>query len=633
MEPQELAFVLCMQFAREWEGVIPSDLWKRVTGLIRNRDHKSLASIRDDMASEQLYNTLECQRFLMQISAFFKKNDIYADENACTLAAVQTFQEGERRCAVTNARISALSDRFDKIEFGRYGLAHEVGDEYLPQLVKAKRWIAYVLGDFKDLIDSIPYRLKVTSGASADRFRKDAAPILKLSGQVSCSTSCRPYVDCLAKFFNIDMAGVDVKEINWNRVDLVPKDWKTHRTIAMEPSANLPLQLSGDDYVKDMLKSKVNIDLSDQSVNQRLAQEGSVHGNYCTIDLSNASDTIALDLVAILLPPEFFRFFMAVRSPGYLSDTPIGFGVYNKFSSMGNGATFALETLIFASLCHAAGAQKVSVYGDDIIVENEKYHDVVALLAFAGFEVNSLKSYHTGSFRESCGGNYYDGVDITPFKVRCYPSNKSEWVHLVNGIVSIGKPGGLLWETAAKLIAEKNLPIGPIQESTDTWVNVDAHNAYNLGRSKWNKHLQSMQWQGFKPVPQPRDPAEEKQIERFLKSAPGYMLWSLSSAQRSYEIHGLIENYAVTGRYPFFLRELAIRAHDDKLEPNIRIDVVPATDKNKNETEVCSTVIRTVPPSNRQKIRRRWVVWYPPCYKCHPYIYLWGEYLTDLRKT
>jgi len=94
---------------------------------------------------------------------------------------------------------------------------------------------------------------------------------------------------------------------------------------------------------------------------------------------------------------------------------------------MGNGFTFPLETAIFASAVKAvyqlkgitprlgdARTQNAAVFGDDIVVRKDCYDATIALLQRLGFSVNVTKSFNDGTFRESCGYDYYDGVNVRP---------------------------------------------------------------------------------------------------------------------------------------------------------------------------------------------------------------------------
>ena len=229
-----------------------------------------------------------------------------------------------------------------------------------------------------------------------------------------------------------------VKIVPGNRVVTVPKNYKTDRTIAIEPDMNIYVQKGIGSVIRSRLQ-RVGIDLNDQSRNQRLAQVGSISGRLATIDLSMASDTISRAVVELMLPTEWLEALGQCRSPfGVL---PSGEKIfYQKFSSMGNGYTFELESLIFYSLalsvCLLSGEEvnRVSVYGDDLIVPSNCAARLMGLLEFLGFTPNAKKSFMTGPFRESCGKHYYLGHDITPFYVKRAPSTLMDLFKIHNQI-------------------------------------------------------------------------------------------------------------------------------------------------------------------------------------------------------
>jgi hypothetical protein len=112
---------------------------------------------------------------------------------------------------------------------------------------------------------------------------------------------------------------------------------------------------------------------------------------------------------------------------------------YRKVSSMGNGFTFELQSLIFYSaiqavfeLCPKLGVdRRCRVYGDDIIVPTPHARPLIELLSFLGFKTNEEKSFIDGPFRESCGKHYFLGHDVTPFYIRENIDNpqKIYWFH------------------------------------------------------------------------------------------------------------------------------------------------------------------------------------------------------------
>jgi hypothetical protein len=101
---------------------------------------------------------------------------------------------------------------------------------------------------------------------------------------------------------------------------------------------------------------------------------------------------------------------------------------------MGSALCFPVEAMIFLAVVFLGMCEeespadlrreilsykgRVRVYGDDIIVPVDKVNGVIAALELFGFKVNASKSFWTGRFRESCGGDYYAGVDVTPVRLK-----------------------------------------------------------------------------------------------------------------------------------------------------------------------------------------------------------------------
>lgn len=228
------------------------------------------------------------------------------------------------------------------------------------------------------------------------------------------------------------------KIVPGNRIVTVPKNYKTDRTIAIEPDMNIYVQKGIGGYMRSRLQ-RVGVDLDDQTRNQRLALVGSLSGTLATVDMSMASDTISRSVVDLLIRPDWLDALGQCRSPfGVL---PSGEKIfYQKFSSMGNGYTFELETLIFYSLTlavvHLLGleAHRVSVYGDDVIVPSAATDRLYGLLSWLGFTPNAKKSYATGGFRESCGKHFFRGYDVTPFYVKKAPKTLVDLFKLHNQI-------------------------------------------------------------------------------------------------------------------------------------------------------------------------------------------------------
>nr|QDH88620.1 MAG: RNA-dependent RNA polymerase [Leviviridae sp.] len=230
-----------------------------------------------------------------------------------------------------------------------------------------------------------------------------------------------------------------------NHIITVPKNAKTDRVIAQEPDMNMFVQKGLGGIIRSRLK-RVGVDLNCQQKNQILAREGSESGTLATVDLSAASDSVALELVRQLLPPDWFAAIEASRSPqGVLPSGEVL--TYQKVSSMGNGFTFELESLIFWALVQSVllysstTERRVAVYGDDLIFSVDIYESVVELLSFCGFTTNAKKSFHTGKFRESCGMHYFAGRDVTPFYTRESVESPERLVWLANSIRRYSRRG------------------------------------------------------------------------------------------------------------------------------------------------------------------------------------------------
>lgn len=224
--------------------------------------------------------------------------------------------------------------------------------------------------------------------------------------------------------------------VKGNRITFVPKTAKTDRTIAVEPHVNVFFQNGLGRMIRRRLKTRAQIDLDDQTLNQRLARQGSIDDGLATLDLEGASDTICRELVRDLLPEDWFSWLDSARSHwGTLDGEVIH---YQKFSSMGNGATFDLESLIFWALSSAVveltgyNSFWVNVFGDDIVVPSGAADEVIRILELVGFLVNRQKSFTQGPFRESCGLDYYLGFNVRSVYLKEVPVTPLDWIVIAN---------------------------------------------------------------------------------------------------------------------------------------------------------------------------------------------------------
>jgi hypothetical protein len=378
--------------------------------------------IREVVEFPMSYDTgVEDFRGASQIQALFKKNlDLDLGFNPLK-AGVEASIKAELQCQETNRYFGALCP------LG--GVTQAVS--------LARRKILRVLGPVP-VLRSLKGRFG--PGATTEIKRSAACPENKLGRTVVCSKEMLPYVHtflaetpawagyhsegwstsrtCEGSEVSIESSGVTPVGVDPGKLIFVEKNAKTHRPICVEPVFNGFWQLGVGDYIKDRLRVHANQDLSNQERNQLLAREGSVTGKLATVDLSSASDTLAFSVVFDLLPEDWVDLLSSLRT-GSISYAGHEYEL-EKFSSMGNGFTFELESLIFwalASSCtelRGEDTNYVSVYGDDIIVPIGAVDLLYATLSWCGFSVNPDKSFTSGPFRESCGADWLNGEDVRP---------------------------------------------------------------------------------------------------------------------------------------------------------------------------------------------------------------------------
>jgi len=275
-----------------------------------------------------------------------------------------------------------------------------------------------------------------------------------------------------------------------SRLMFVPKNMKTARSICMEPNTLMFFQQGILDQMLRLIRGSEYrnfIDIRSQDRNRMLSDIGSYTGDIDTLDLSAASDSVSVDLVKRIFPPSWLIPMLATRTGSvYLPDG----SVYNlrKFAPMGSALCFPTQCIIFASVCILASLiytyetedesparplfldwiydnclrvvrslpyyyqynnhqlSPMAVYGDDICLDSRLTVIVKSILTSLGFTVNDNKSFcGSQSFRESCGGYYLDGHDITPLYFRIKgvrrqlaPEHVVSHVHLINAAFGKG---------------------------------------------------------------------------------------------------------------------------------------------------------------------------------------------------
>jgi len=409
-----------------------------------------------------------------QLKLFLSKVPFRGDKDSCRQAAIETFLDGERRCRETNKRLEVLFSNPQKW-LDLSSLLESERDLVL----RVRAEFFRIFGDFD--VDKFERIIKSASrfgpGQTADDVRgyEDADKDTRDERKVRCSTihkmsrslyltsASRPYLKPLLRanhsftktlylsslpkdnpnFWDYTIAtakvlyeGDDVirfiddtmvHEQNYDRISFVAKNATTDRTIGLQTGVTGMLQLSaGKEMKTSLLNSGIN--LYDQSINQMLALQGSLHNHVATMDLKNASQTIAKNAVKLVVPIEWYMFLVSLRAEsGLLHQPKFGYDGelirYESFSSMGNGYTFELESGIFCAIVRAVvglGSKKhhlISIYGDDIICPSEDAEAVRRALEWFGFQINEDKTFVDGPFRESCGVDSYKGKNIRPMVI------------------------------------------------------------------------------------------------------------------------------------------------------------------------------------------------------------------------
>jgi hypothetical protein len=423
--------------------------------------------------------------------------------------ALETFLASERKCKRVNKKFRLFSTLRSPHEY---------------ELTISRSWIHYVLGELSlsDVMEncnfgpgaSIGIHGNATNSARkmlASRWSVSPGAFYYARAFLKNDVHIREYLvrGSRDRYFSFDNElfnkefDTKARIVDYNNISFVPKTVKTERTIAVEPLLNGYIQKGIDVLMRKKLK-RVGIDLEDQSLNQGLAMFGSIpdldKDPYVTIDLSSASDSISIELCRYLLPSEWFDLLNQTRSSCYMIEgvkTP-----YEKFTTMGNGFCFPLETLIFASLCHTASTvmskpSDFSVYGDDIIVRSSVADRVLDLLRICGFKANREKTFLSGPFRESCGADWFEGVDVRPVTLD-YRFDSVESIFKFCNLARRKPPlGDLLREGLLyleSLIPHSLLFSRPYKGNVDTALEVSLDSFLSSPFSRWNRNTQTWSW-------------------------------------------------------------------------------------------------------------------------------------------
>lgn len=387
---------------------------------------------------DQLVSLQIDPRLYIDSHSFFKDNLITElnRKNADVPTSFDRKAEAERNFWIAERQCYASNERLSPFLYG--GLPPESERGVFEIIQRLRKMIATILGP-------VPLDLNGRFGPGStfeDRGRLTTVPD-KMS---SHPTICPGAIGYLFPWSETAWARACATYnrgpsfVRGNRFLTVPKDAKKDRGIAVEPSINVYYQLALGGVIRNRLR-RFGIDIQrGEPLHRRLAAEGSRFETLATIDLSNASDTVSYNLVKLLLPRKWFEALDSLRSPFTLVK---GKWVrLEKFSSMGNGFTFELETLLFFAMSFVATESSgvepipgvnISTFGDDIIVPTAASKNVLAILKYFGFTPNARKTFIEGVFRESCGGDFFNGSAVRAHYLDSFPRRPDEYIKWANG--------------------------------------------------------------------------------------------------------------------------------------------------------------------------------------------------------
>jgi hypothetical protein len=215
------------------------------------------------------------------------------------------------------------------------------------------------------------------------------------------------------------------------KILFVPKDSRGPRLISCEPQEHMYIQLGIMRYLYNELESHPltsgQIWFSSNERHRSLAVEASLTREWSTLDLKNASDRVSKDLVETLFSgTTLLTDMVACRTPAAVYG-PIRIE-FSKWAPMGSALCFPIlayvcyilsyTSLVFCGISPDEAKTSVLVYGDDIIVKTKYVGIITNVLEHYGLKVNHSKSFINSRFAESCGMDAFDGVQVTPSRLK-----------------------------------------------------------------------------------------------------------------------------------------------------------------------------------------------------------------------
>lgn len=403
---------------------IGTPMARHASRLLKNEQFNDLAGLKVDPSA---YTDPSTYFWDAQVCALFNKNNALPTSIDKKQVAIEKFMAAEEKCATVNEYLSRVW----------YTPSADDVDTLL-LLERAQRIVKRILGKCPPL-DTLVGRF---GPGSNDLVRSKHMRYEKYD-KVSCTTRLHALLATFVGPVRTPFWDVSTATINdCEAITTVDKNSLTDRTIGITVSLNGFYQTALGRAMRDKLDRYRGVPIEHlQDVHGELCRIAS--NDISTIDLSMASDTVSWMLVRLLLPDDWFYLADTFRVGHFAHPLTGERTEYQKFSAMGNGFTFELETLLFYAICLAAGVPRdcVSTYGDDVICTEQFGQTCSTALQQCGFVINVNKTFLTGSFKESCGHDYFHGRDVRPHYLRDLRS-VHDLVKFVNVIRRIS-----LWES------------------------------------------------------------------------------------------------------------------------------------------------------------------------------------------
>lgn len=266
-----------------------------------------------------------------------------------------------------------------------------------------------------------------------------------------------------------------------SRLAVVPKDFRGHRLICIEPKelqfAQQGLMCVLYKHIHSHFLTRRSIDFLNQMPSQRLCRSK----HYATIDLKDASDHLSIALARLILPKRLFRLLTRYRSD-YVDVDGIRHVKNRAFATMGSALCFPVETIVFFAITlasvmemegvltssildpiywdHFQRGHRLRVFGDDIVVHRRYADHVVKRLEDCGFVVNKGKTCIDSIVRESCGSYWFNNKDVrvVRFKTTRLRST-ADWLGVSTQAKELADAG---WRHTAQAVLDECAQMHPI---------------------------------------------------------------------------------------------------------------------------------------------------------------------------